>query len=167
MMKAILLIFVVSLITAGCSNETINIELRDNLISKIDTASHRKVPGYTSVVTLDAFFQGNFDDASFAPNIDNNHTGIQEIYKRLQEIRAKNEVSDIFVEITDVMFENEKSLGDKWPFSWTIYIVTSADDSTVLNWTKSLEPENTVGAEPIPDSIQVGKNQRVVTIWWD
>ena len=166
-MKYILNIFIVCILLLSCSTkQTTNIELRDKLIAKIDTSAFRLVPSHTSLVELDEFFEGNFDNSSIAPNLQN-HPGTSFFYKTLKEIKNKSEVNNIFVEIKDIVFDTPKSLGTNWPYSNAICIITSATDNEILKWVKKLSPENSLGTTLLPSNIEVPTGYSIKTIWWD
>ncbi len=68
------------------------------------------------VVSVDLFFEGNNDPASIGPNLDP-HPGIRTFERVLEEIRRRPEVSDVVVQIDEVI-EGE------WPYASAVYVTT-------------------------------------------
>jgi hypothetical protein len=128
------------------------------------------------VVSLDLFFEGNDDPASFAPNIDP-HPGIAEIHSVLRSIEKRPAVSAVVVQIDEVLAPPE------WPYASSVYVITSADAADVHQWAASLEPdelspdaqENYGWGEyagrsrdtPPPGAPPVPTGQRPVILFWD
>jgi hypothetical protein len=87
------------------------------------------------VASLEDFFEGNRDEGSIGCNL-SEHPGIERFYEVLKEIRARDDVQDVLIEISQV----EEEFDDMWPFSETVYIMTSADASEVKEWMEPLGP---------------------------
>lgn len=86
----------------------------------------RKVP--TPLLTLEEFFEGNEEAGSIGCNLDS-YPEPSEFFSLLTGIRSKPEVSDVRVQIT--------CLDDpwkQWPFSDTVWIITSVDPENVKSW---------------------------------
>ena len=76
------------------------------------------------VVTLEEFFEGNPQPQSIAVNLDD-HPGLPFFYERLKEIRARDDVQDVLVNIydlADIIFNSP----DGWPYAENVHILTSA-----------------------------------------
>jgi hypothetical protein len=79
------------------------------------------------LLTLAEFFEGNNVVGSIGCNLLPTPTPAQ-FYAVLSAIAARPEVRDVRVQVT--MFDNP----DEWPFSDTVWVVTSADAATVRSW---------------------------------
>jgi hypothetical protein len=120
------------------------------------------------VVPLEPFFEGNEDIASIGPNLEP-HPGVQMFYRVLRGIRERPEVSDVVLQVSEVM-EGE----DEWPFVEAAYVITSAPDEEVHEWARSLQPDPPVENgltwlydSPPPGAPPVPEGYRVVTLYWD
>jgi hypothetical protein len=120
--------------------------------------------GPDPIVSLESFFEGNDDPASIGCNLED-HPGVPRFYAVLRAIRERPDVHGVWVGITEVMGP------DEWPFSDTVYVVTSAPSAEVAEWTAELQPD-----EPGPEEWTrepparlkpVPAGSRVVTVWWD
>ena len=129
------------------------------------------------VVPLDLFFGGNQDEASFAPNLVP-HPGMATIYDVLRAIRDRPEVSDVVVQIDEVLD------GDEWPFAPAVYVITKADAQDVYQWAEATGPDpydpsdvtshygwleyaGRTRATPPPGAPEVPDGHRVVILYWD
>jgi hypothetical protein len=129
------------------------------------------------VVPLDLFFDGNDDPASFAPNLEP-HPGIDKFYSVLREIRDRPEVSDVVVQIDEVLGPEE------WPYAPAVYVITSAPALEVHRWAAELRPDEDPSpgsadsygwlplgdrdrATPPPGAPEIPEGHRVVTLFWD
>jgi hypothetical protein len=70
------------------------------------------------VVTLEEFFDGNEDPGSIGCNLPE-AVGPQEFFTFLVQLRMRQDISTVLVEVT------QHDDPDDWPFSDTIWIVTS------------------------------------------
>jgi hypothetical protein len=129
------------------------------------------------VVPLDLFFDGNDDEASFAPNLEP-HPGIDRFRSVLRSIRERPDVSDLLVQIDEVLSP------DEWPYASAVYVITSAPASDVREWAAELEPDEDPSpghadsygwlsyagrdrSTPPPGAPQIPDRHRVVTLFWD
>ena len=128
------------------------------------------------VVSLDLFFQGNDDPASFAPNLDQ-HPGIATIYAVLQSIAQRSSVCDVLVQIDEVLDPPE------WPYASSVYVVTSSDAAEVHQWASAIDPDEPSGdprddygwleyadrdrSEPPPGAPEPPVGHRPVILSWD
>lgn len=120
------------------------------------------------VVPLELFFEGNEDTASIAPNLDP-HPGVQTFDRVLREIRERPEVSDVVLQVSEVM-EGD----DEWPFVEAAYVVTKASDEEVGEWASELQPDppaedglTWLYGSPPPGAAPVPEGYHVVTLYWD
>jgi hypothetical protein len=120
------------------------------------------------VVSLDAFFEGNDDEASIGPNLDP-HPGIDTFSRVLREIDDRDSVAHVVVQISEVMSE------DEWPFSDRVYVITTSAARDVHDWAEELDPdpyddaapEGWVGGTTPPGASAVPDGHRVVCLFWD
>jgi len=94
------------------------------------------------------------------------HPGPQGFYQILRDIRARANVQDVLVEISDADVE----IGPDWPFSECVYILTEADREEVAAWMAPLFPDT------VEEGYQNGKPAnapelspgcQVYEVWWD
>lgn len=123
----------------------------------------RAVP--TPLLTLEEFFDGNDFVGSIGCNL-MSEPEPQQFYELLQSIRSRSDVSDVRIQITCV-----DDPGEDWPFSDTVWVMTSADPREI----GSLFPEDLA-----PDEVWIGWTEGVkfeeyeilsghhpVAIWYD
>jgi hypothetical protein len=82
----------------------------------------------TPLLTLEEFFDGNDYTGSIGCNLEAEPEP-GEFYEVLKAIRSRAEVSDVRLQITCVDHP-----GEDWPFSDTIWIMTSAAPEIVRTW---------------------------------
>jgi len=114
------------------------------------------------LVTIDEFFVGNSEVGSIGCNL-LSAPSPEQFHALLQAIAKRSDVKDIRVQITafDV---------PEWPFSDTIYIMTSASPEEVAMWfPEELRPDETwsgfANQRFEPYSIPAGVE--AVACWWD
>ncbi|MEM6432671.1 MAG: hypothetical protein AAF773_02260 [Cyanobacteria bacterium P01_D01_bin.115] len=148
---------------------------RNSVIAKImvqyDAESD---PAILPVVSIEDFFEYNWDEHSLAPNIaDAGRPTIAECYRILREIKQRSSVQDVLVAIHECPEADEPEDSDIWPDSDTIYVITSASDDEVAKWTSQLKPTeigsgwscNTGKRPAVAPEVQDG--MRVAVLWWD
>ncbi len=79
------------------------------------------------LLTLAEFFDGNEIDGSIGCNLNPMPT-VAEFHQLLKVIAARPDVFEVRVQIT--MFDNP----DEWPFSDTVWVITSASPEEVAAW---------------------------------
>lgn len=114
------------------------------------------------LVAVDEFFDGNTEVGSIGCNLESTPTPAQ-FYEVFRAIGQRPEVKDIRVQITafDV---------PEWPFSDTVYILTSASPDEVASWfPKELTPDETwAGFVDQPyEPYQIPEGTRPIACWWD
>jgi len=114
------------------------------------------------LVTVDEFFDGNTEVGSIGCNLESTPTPAQ-FYELFRVIGQRPEVKDIRVQITafDV---------PEWPFSDTVYILTSASPDEVASWfPKELAPDETwEGFVDQPyEPYLIPEGTRPIACWWD
>jgi len=114
------------------------------------------------LVTVDEFFVGNSEVSSIGCNLINAPSP-EQFHTLLRELARRPDVKDIRVQITafDV---------PEWPFSDTVYIMTSASPEEVLSWFPTeLKPDETWSGftdQPYePYSVPTGTQP--IACWWD
>lgn len=116
------------------------------------------------LLTLSEFFEGNEDFGSIGCNL-SPPPGPAKFYQVLKEIAARSDVADVRVQIT--MFDDPTM----WPFSDTVWIVTSAAPQKVREWfDPKLRPDNcsagwTKGVSF--EAVSVPEGMQAVACWWD
>jgi hypothetical protein len=115
------------------------------------------------LLTLPEFFEGNDIVGSICANVIPTPTPA-EVYTTLQRVAARADVADVLVQVTQ--FD-----APEWPFSDTVWVVTSAGASEVLQWFEErIRPDDCcsgwlpgVAYEPcrIPTGMQP------IGCWWD
>jgi hypothetical protein len=90
------------------------------------------------LLTLAEFFEGNNVVGSIGCNLLPTPTPTQ-FHAVLSAIAARPEVRDVRVQVT--MFDNP----DEWPFSDTVWVITSADAATVRSWFSEAMAPDEVG----------------------
>jgi hypothetical protein len=117
-----------------------------------------------SLLTLSEFFDGNNVVGSIGCNLTPTPTP-SEFYDFLRQIANRRDVSDIRIQIS--MFDDVPD----WPFSDTVWIITSAEPEDVSGWfNETLRPDEcwsgwTDGI--IFEPCEVPPGMKPVACWWD
>lgn len=178
-LRVVLLILIV---VTGCDNPTKNsvqernvtkqsMNPRTALIAKVrqqgDPNDTNSLP---ILVPLEDFFEGNDDLGSIGPNL-NPPPGPKKFYKVLKSIKERSEVQDVLVRIR--MIESD----EMWPYSDTVYIITSAAESEVKSWLSYLQPDEVFSSDdkqhtpdwprdkPFVQNLKPGMH--IIYAWWD
>lgn len=117
-------------------------------------------------VSLEAFFEGNVDLGSIAPNLID-HPGPARIYEVLQVLRAREDVLDVVVL---VRMEGEDYEPSEWPFAEAIHVITSApaDDISAVADLLDADPiELGAWSDEVLSHPPVPPGHHICTIWWD
>ena len=131
-------------------------------IEALDVA-HPVVP----VVTATRFFDGNDDDACIAANL-YEHPGVARFAAVVATLEARPDVQEVLVAITDLMAEDEGS----WPYTDTLFVLTSADATAVASWMAEftpdeVEPDFASDADAPVGAPALAPGMRAVRVWWD
>jgi hypothetical protein len=116
-------------------------------------------------VSLEDFFSGNDDQASIGCNL-TRHPGLTVFHDVLQQIRAKPNVQDVLIEITDLQEDDDTS----WPFSDVVYILADARRDEVEQWLQKLSPDESPEAsadDAVCTILQLHPGMKVFVAWWD
>ncbi|TWT98288.1 hypothetical protein [Stieleria varia] len=151
------------------------LEHRNSVIAKImaqyDADSDTAV---LPVVSIEDFFEHNWDESSLAPNIaGSGRPPLAECYRILREIRERPTVQDVLIAIHESPYADEPEDEDIWPDSDTIYVLTSATDDEVAEWASPLMPTEigskwSCNTDKKPSAApELMPGMRVVVLWWD
>lgn len=172
------LIIALILLLTSCQNNTSttdkNIEKtidkakRDYLVSKYDLLNF---PDFKEPVflTVDEFFDGNNDVASIAPNLDTK-LPVKEYYQILKALSKSPKNMDVFVELKDVMINENGQLNEnEWFYTDIVYFVGDFSKEEIKEITKSLQPDEVEydNEKVIKGLGERYKNKKVVYVWWD
>lgn len=138
--------------------------MREELIKKATQQLSEDINAPLPIVTLEDFFEGNDDIGAIGCNLFE-HPGIQTFYEILKDIRAKDSVQDVFIEIYELPEDD-----DLWPFSERVYILSNSSIDEITEWIKELEPSAVdegwmFGIPEVAPKLKDGYN--VYSIWWD
>lgn len=136
-------------------------EKRDQLLNAVGNVND-KTEGL-ALVTLEQFFEGNDDSGSIWCNLPS-APDPRQVYQKLKSIREREDVADVRVLVTQYDGGDEE-----WPFSDTVFFITSATPDDVQSW---------LGNDYAPDAIWIDDFSRTQTIpipngmvalaaWWD
>jgi hypothetical protein len=115
------------------------------------------------LLTLEEFFEGNDVTGSIGCNLVSAPTPSQ-FYEILRSIRDKEDVANVFVQVT--AFDDPE-----WPFSDTVWIMTSSPENKVRSWfPDELSPDEVWsgwldGQEYEP--VHIPSGMEPVACWWD
>jgi hypothetical protein len=115
------------------------------------------------LVPLEDFFEGNDDLGSIGCNL-MDHPGIEFFYEHLKAIRNRANVTNVLVGV----YELEESDYTMWPFSETVYVITSENPESVFDWFAPLQPDSVgpdmTGAKNLP---VIPDGHEICVAWWD
>jgi hypothetical protein len=114
------------------------------------------------LLTIDEFFKGNTVAGSIGCNLDPMPSP-EQFYDLFKAIARRPEVKDIRVQIT--AFDDPS-----WPFSDTVYVMTSASPEEVATWfPEELRPDETwEGFVDQPyEPYEPPAGTKPVACWWD
>ena len=139
---------------------------RSTLIERISRLGDVNDPETPSpLVTLEEFFAGNDDLGSIGCNFYPDQPAPCEFYELFRSIRTKPGVTDVRVEVS------EHDDPDEWPFSDTVWIVTSESPEAVAAWLgeRFAADEIFVGfqSDRPRESILIPDGMNAIGVWWD
>ena len=140
-------------------------DLRAELIKKIQAQELQSSVGALPVVSLEDFFVGNSDYGSIGCNLPNS-PGPQGFFKTLKNVRDNDSVQDILVEVDEVVEDDPET----WPFSDRVYVLSAALLDEVRSWLAPLEPDEVSegwenGVPLVAPLLKPGV--KVYAAWWD
>jgi hypothetical protein len=116
------------------------------------------------LLTLSEFFDGNDDFGSIGCNL-SPPPGPAKFYEMLKSILERSDVADVRVQIT--MFDDPEA----WPFSDTVWIITSANPQTVAGWFDgSIRPDECSSGWTdglLFEHVPLPEGMRAVACMWD
>ena len=135
----------------------------ERITERVNRLGHPDVPGTpTPLVTVEEFFDGNAEVGSIGCNLDSTPSP-QQFHAVFLAIAKRPDVRDIRVQIT--MFDVPE-----WPFTDTVYIMTSASPDEVESWfPEELKPDETwIGfVDQAYEPYVVPAGTQAVACWWD
>lgn len=117
------------------------------------------------LVSLELFFEGNDDFTSILPDRPDKPVP-SEVYAFLKGLRNKEDVHDILIEVREM--ENP----DGWPFSDTIWFITTAGPNEVVSWFPDrLSPDEVIEGfkglyYPLRPYV-IRQGYQAVAVWYD
>lgn len=116
------------------------------------------------LLSLEEFFEGNDCVGSIGCNLTPTPEPA-EFYRLFKQIAVRDDVADVRVQVT--MFDNP----EEWPFSDTVWVITSAGPEEVANWfSEQVRPDDCwqgwtegVNFETCP----VPAGMSPIACWWD
>jgi hypothetical protein len=114
-------------------------------------------------VSLDEFFEGNEDPGSIGSNLGDDQPPIKEFYRVLKEVAARPDVLDVTVRVIGMD-------DGQWPYTDTVYIVSSRAREEVVQWVAAVLPTEVhegwlygrPQAAPDPQA-----PYSAYSVWWD
>ena len=135
----------------------------DRITERVNRLGHPDEPDAPRpLLTVDEFFEGNAEVGSIGCNLEG-APAPDEFYALFRAIAERPDVNDVRVQITafDV---------PEWPFSDTVYIMTSATPEEVATWfPEHLKPDETWSGfvdQPY-EPYQVPDGMQPIACWWD
>lgn len=115
------------------------------------------------LLTLEEFFEGNDVTGSIGCNLDS-EPGPDQLYNLLKKVRERNDVDNIFVQVTT--FDDPS-----WPFSDTVWVVTSCPEDEVRSWFPEELAPNEVWSGWVEgqayEPINIPSGMTPIACWWD
>jgi hypothetical protein len=151
------------------------LERRNALIAKIMEQYDEGAGGEVlPVVSLEDFFESNWDEHSLAPNkAGDGRPPLQDCYRVLKEIRNRRDVQDVLVAIHESPEADEEEDFDIWPDSDTVYVLSSGTRAEVTAWAAPLQPDDVgenwscgTGKKP-KAAAELQPGMKVYALWWD
>jgi hypothetical protein len=115
------------------------------------------------LLTLAEFFDGNQVAGSIGCNLTPTPTPA-EFYELFKGIAARPDVADIRVQVS--MFDDPE-----WPFSDTVWIITSAEPEQVVTWfTEEMRPDECSSGwseSAMTEFCPIPTGMQPIACWWD
>jgi hypothetical protein len=134
------------------------------IAERVNRVGDLEVPGTPfPLLRLVEFFEGNDVDGSICCNVDSVPRPA-DMWALLRKIEDREDVDAVYVQVT--MFDDPA-----WPFSDTVWVVTSCSEKAVAEWfPEDLRPnevwEGWIEGQNY-ESVPVPQNMRPIACWWD
>lgn len=134
---------------------------RDQLVSTIGQVNG-KLKGL-ALVTLEQFFEGNDDGGSIWCNLPTSPAPLC-VYAKLKAIRERPDVEDVRIMVTQYDGGDEE-----WPFSDTVFFITSGTPVDVQSWLGEDHAPDEIWIDDFSRAEQISVPNGMVAIaaWWD
>lgn len=122
------------------------------------------------LVGVEAFFTGNTDTGSLAPNLGDEHPGMETFAAVLRAILKREDVADVLLAIHECPEPDDEADADIWPFAENVHIITSAPANEVETWVADLQCDGVSDGWPYgePEKLpKIPKGYGVRTLFWD
>jgi hypothetical protein len=148
---------------------------RNRLIEKIVSQYEAGADGtMMPIVSLEDFFEGNWDERSLAPNkVGYDRPPLAECYRILRGLRNHPAVQDVLVAIHETPVANDPEDFDIWPDSDTVYVLASCEKEVIAKESEALKIDDigigwscNTGIQP-PGAPQMNEGVKVFALWWD
>ena len=138
--------------------------MKNELLEKIEQLGGIK-SDFNILVSIADFFDGNMVEGSFAANACDIDFDANEFYFTFKQIKALNNIQDVWIMITDI--------DEEWPYSDTALIAVSKDTSEedVNKWfgkgfpseirEVNLKKEKSIHIPYLKDGY------KLLSLWWD
>jgi hypothetical protein len=123
-----------------------------------------------ALVGVEEFFAGNTDTGSLAPNLGDNHPGMEKFAVVLRSIAGRDDVANVLFAIHECPEPDEEADADMWPFAENVHIITSASAEEVEGWVAELKCDSVGDGWPYGEPEKppkVPKGYGVRTLFWD
>lgn len=135
----------------------------DQITERVNRLGHPDDPQTPRpLLSIEEFFDGNTVTGSMGCNLES-CPGPEQFHVMLKAISQRPNVKDIRVQIT--AFDDPE-----WPFSDTVYIMTSASTAEAASWfPDELKPDETWAGftDQAFEPYEVPGGVNVVACWWD
>ena len=116
-----------------------------------------------ALLSVEEFFDGNDTQGSIGCNLYPRKPMPEEFRELFAQIARRDNVEDVRVQIT--AFDDPE-----WPFTDTVYVMTSATPEEVMSWfPEDLKPDETWAgfADQAFEPYEVPAGTQPVACWWD
>jgi hypothetical protein len=134
---------------------------RDALLRRVGDVN-AKTEGLV-LVTLEEFFDGNDDGGSIWCNLSAAPTP-EKVFQILKKIRDRKDVGDVRILVTQY-----DGADDEWPFSDTVYFITSGSTDDVMSWLGDEYAADEMWLEEFgrAQAIPLPRGMHIIAAWWD
>lgn len=117
------------------------------------------------VLSLEDFFEDRDDKGSFAADFYENDFGAAQFYSAFKDLRSKNEVQDVLIQVFDYDDPIEGPYGD------TAIVITSLNESVLVDYMGEQCPTE-IAELADTDELrtylpETDDGMRVIALWWE